>query len=413
MDMKSNLARFFPPAVVASAAFALLSSGCGNLDPASDDSAVDLGQAAQSLGDSCSKQGTGMGMVVKFATHLSCSSKDKECKSNALTLEEQIMFSSPRVNVTTIKRRGSPLLRMETDSQDEKEDTNVRYFSPISGVQEAFGFSDGVIMTGTIDGRDTEEVDVGTPPDQIGFLDGGSAPQLVFPGNLKNEVGRLFKLAQPQIRACLKKVTGASQAGDATLEAPGVEGHFSDTFFPLKCQTCRGECAVAWASCFHGAVLASIPCNAFYALCFAGEVALCTGAEIICDKFCHAAGGPCCPVACGGEKKPFFFGPDPRRGNSVGCCTSGETCLDRGQGLCCSSGLKPCGGSCCGDPNVCLGQGKGATCCSPGQVCGSACCSPQQVCQKIGGTSTCRFPCAQNSDCGGQDICVNGVCEPG
>src|SRR5207244_5295607 len=123
--------------------------------------------------------------------------------------------------------------------------------------------------------------------------------------------------------------------------------------------------------------------------------ATCATALAICVKNCNNIGSACCPVACG-----------------VSCCGRTETCLDTGQGLCCSAGTLPCPGpeGSCYDPRTerCLPTGVG---CPFGQECGNTCCPTGLTCKDPGQGLCCRpsqrvcngvccdGPCDQNGDC--------------
>jgi hypothetical protein len=401
------------PVLLASLPLSLWLAGCGELNEPAADEPVEVQTAPATTGDSCSKSEGNDGTTVKFKTHLSCSSGDTQCKSDALSLEEQVIFGPDgQTDVTTIKRKGASLIHTETQSSEGGEDVAITYSAPITGIRQSFGFTDGDVMSATIDGRDTLQMDVSTPPDQMGFLDGRPAPKVGYPGNLKKEIANLLKAARPQARACIEKQLGGKTSSAAELAAAGVEGHPSDTFTNLKCQGCRGTCHAGAVYCAYGIAGSSAACGPFAVLCVAAGLAGCTGAQILCLKGCHSSGSFCCPVACGGEGKPFYFAPSPRT-PFVGCCKGGETCLDRGPGLCCSSGFPPCGKTCCGGGNVCLGSGSNATCCAAGEVCGPFCCGAGHKCARSGNNFSCLDACTRDDECGFGGRCVNGGCFPG
>ncbi|KAI1339215.1 hypothetical protein F5Y15DRAFT_81654 [Xylariaceae sp. FL0016] len=83
----------------------------------------------------------------------------------------------------------------------------------------------------------------------------------------------------------------------------------------------------------------------------------------------------------------------------IGCCLSGQTCVDDNAGYCCDSGETACGSTGCynSDTEVCCQDNDGYHCDKGYTCCGSFCCAPGTTCSDSS-TGTCSTQGSSDSN---------------
>jgi hypothetical protein len=316
-----------------------------------------------------------------------------------------------------VSLNGQPLFENYVDRYNFSDEIDISqyYHPPYQGASVAVSS----ILEGTVyadvDGRNIVPTPASTPPSAIVYDDGLPAPVVTLDPAVQSAMNDLLTATKTAASQCVASDTNVTDPN--LIGGPSPLPHQSDTRSNTVCQVCRAGCEAAAGICFYGAAT-SVACGPFVFFCAVGEIAACTGSELVClGQLCDKNGGACCAVGCGGEGNANFFGP-PASGSSVGCCNAGEQCLNRSNALCCSSGTTPCGDSdCCGSGQACVSNNQGGQlCCDAGGVgCGSACCAAGQTCGTVDGTPTCCKGCTTDAQCGGPivgggNVCSNGCC---
>jgi hypothetical protein len=231
-------------------------------------------------------------------------------------------------------------------------------------------------------------------------------PYLITGSSAQNDGQVLLALSNSSLGALpAQAATGAPKAGQSgsfSIIPMSQPGHVSNPSSSSGCNDCISSCdnttytclGLTAAVCSACAALSAIPfigvglAVGCFEACEAIAASSCLDAGNTCLSNCDNIGSPCCPVACGNN-----------------CCLGSETCLDGGQGLCCSAGLLPCPGpqESCYDPTKekCLPSGVG---CPVGQECGYNCCGQYSQCVDPNSGSCC--PLLTGIPCGNQ--CCNG-----
>ncbi len=196
--------------------------------------------------------------------------------------------------------------------------------------------------------------------------------------------------------------TNAFYRGHASVpQGPPPSGLVVPAYRPLPvtqadCDYCNEGCDNGYEGCNALLTPLTFACPFFPPACAAlaaGQL-VCDGEYAGCRSYCLL--GHCCPKVCG-------F-PDPLH-PGLGCCESGEHCVDENdpnsRSGCCPSDRSVCGGKCCNSGEVCVGDfccpadattvcngvcctgscTPGGECCpSPSHVCGNDCCPPFNKC---------------------------------
>jgi len=323
-----------------------------------------------------------------------------------LSFQATLTLGTVTRNQVEIRLNNSPLIRFQTDATGTDAlvvHDSIMYFAPITGVQQSSGTFQNGLVSAVVDGRSIVPAPLGTPPNGITFADGGPPPTLNIDPRLQHGVEEIFELAHEQIEPCLATRLQGASPGTAAAAAAALDppGHLSATQRNGTCRGCRISCHTAFATCAYTAYSVSLLCGPFAILCGVGSTVACYEVELFCLGLCNTT-DICCPVDCGGHRQAVTTEPVDLL-PTVGCCFSGETCLDRSRALCCSSGNPPCGTSCC-DP--------GAQC-APTVPNGtpSICCSPASI-GRLG--NCCLFGrCSSNADCPASSCGADGCCTLG
>jgi hypothetical protein len=221
------------------------------------------------------------------------------------------------------------------------------------------------------------------------------------------------------------QTTTLYRACTSVSQGPPLDGLVLPAYRPglatqSQCSDCIDGCNATNAYCNAEAGALATLCFFFPPACAAaGGVQLwCDAEHAFCRGYCEVA--YCCPKLCG-------F-PDPLR-PGVGCCDSGEHCVDENdpnaRSGCCPSDRAVCGGKCCNVGEVCVGDfccpadattvcngvccagactPSGDCCLSPGHVCGNNCCAPFSTC--------CNGECCAGQCCNGRCCGPNQDCHP-
>src|SRR5260221_520887 len=253
-----------------------------------------------------------------------------------------------------------------------------------------------IVLSGFLDGRSFNADSVDSPSESWRFADGGHLPRLQVPTALTTHGERA--LADARRAFVAKTAAQPSQALDgvgtarAALQPAPDFGHLSIPSTEAPCNECRAGCAAA-------GIAAGLACG--FLTFGLGAVACGLGAAAGVET-CITAGcsHSCCPVQCSSSR----------------CCSSGESCLNTGSGLCCSSGKRSCEGrQCCTDDQTCISQGPSrGSLCNFASACGPSCCDSTEVCQNSGAGQCCRPDKICGSACCGvanspvESFCVNG-----
>lgn len=352
---------------------------------------------------------------VRLKLEMQCKSNETACRNHLLAIEQRTLAAGDLQRVVqVVTRRGQPLIETQVSADTVFTDESRRYHAPITGIQTGEASDDGELVWVTVDGRGMHPAPSGTRFEQMSFLDGRPRPNFVIPADLRPLLRSLFDLAKKESETCIKKLNGTLGGSSTALIAGGNLGHNSITVDNKSCRGLQGACEIGYSSCFWGAASASVGCGPFALLCAGGGILACAGAKLLCLQGAHKAGGPCCPVACGGEGKAHNFTAVLFTRETIGCCLATEKCVVPNSGACCSANEPPCGGRCCGSPNVCLHRGTNSEyCCEPQRVCNGQCCGADSECRTINGFRGCFRRCQVRSDCDIDDACVGGFCQPG
>jgi hypothetical protein len=306
--------------------------------------------------------------------------------------------------VTEVTLGGANILNMTHVVAAPGMVTTVSYGGAFRGIDQARFATDGVTITGDIDGRAIVPLPSGADPSQIVFADGGAPLSVQGDPDLVVAIQGLFSKAAQQAGACQPTQRKRSLSSRDASSFECIAKHVACAAEAAECEKTVAEIA---AGCSFVPILGPIVCGAVGTVNCAYESAECL------RKARYSS--TCCPVRCGGVVDDLD-GPDPL------CCESGETCRDpnSNEGRCCAAGMVSCGGECCP-----AGSCTSGFCCKlpTGSVCGSHCCGPFDAC--CGGqccTGTCiGSTCCQlpNYDCGGfccqgGNACCSGhCCAPG
>jgi hypothetical protein len=290
---------------------------------------------------------------------------------------------------------GAKVLEYRLKAAGTGVEVHAKWYSPAVGASEGLFVVDGKTLSGTIDGRAFKADSVADSSDRWKFDDGGGAPGLQFPATVAahgeralTEARRVFAAKAPRLRA---NSDGIGVAVAALQSNPDL-GHFSIPGTEAPCNECRAACA-------GSGVLAGGACGFFTfglgtVFCAAGALALVESCITVgCSHFC-------CPVQCSSSR----------------CCSAGESCLNTGSGLCCSSGKRSCEGrQCCTDEQACISQGPNrGSCCDSASACGPSCCDSAEVCQNSGTGQCCRpDKVCGTACCGGANSPVDSFCANG
>jgi hypothetical protein len=396
-------------------------AGCSGEPGAGVPEPPQIGTVAEDLTSSCQSKTDGSGPFQEFTTSLTRRIRRPNVPDKVLTIgvvqTERWLSDSVKEENLSVNLNGQPLFQNLIDRYSFTDEIDIRqnYYAPYQGVSSATGvILGGSTMYSYIDGRFTLPAAVDTPASAVQYEDGLPGPTVTVDPDVLSTMNSVLSSTKTAASKCIASDTTLPPTD--VIPAPDPSPHPSDTRNNASCQFCRGGCAVLAGACFYGAAT-SIACGPFVFFCAAVEIAGCTASEIFCLKLCDGNGAPCCAVGCGGEGNANFFGP-PGPGKSVGCCTSGEQCLNRSNGLCCSQGTTPCGGTdCCASGESCVSNGSGGQmCCNAGSVgCGGACCPSGQFCGTVDNFPTCCSACTTNAQCptGGSGSvyeCVRGCC---
>lgn len=350
----------------------------------------------------CNMKVDDSGPFAEFTTGTTFGDPD-QAMTLSMTKTERWLFGTTKQETMSVLLNGSPLFQNTVNRYSFSSNINVfqSYSPPYAGVSTATAsVIDGTLFA-IVDGRAIVPVPVGTPPSAITYDDGQPGPNVTLDPQIQSALDDLISSSQADASQCFFDDTSQSISGDL-FAAPNPSPHQSDTRSNFGCQGCRGGCSVAAGVCFYAAAT-SLACGPFVFFCAVGEIAACTGVEIGCLSACDQSGGPCCAVDCGGAGNPNFIAPPPP-GQSVGCCTSGESCLNRASSICCSPGTTQCGGKDC-----CSGDAQ----CAPSVPNGvpDVCCSPAN----IGNAGNCCFfgGCSSDADCPSSACGADGCCRLG
>lgn len=395
-------------------------AGCpvGRVDAGAGDARNDDGGAGNVT---CQFAGSDVGDSLRFSTRLACAVPappaaaicDIPCVP--LGFNDDLEFvSGGTVDTMTVTNGGATLATLVSTTTEAGMIRLVAdFFPPFQGIRHAqANSSDGVTFIAVIDGRTTLPFSATAAPSSIRFVDGRPAPTLTIDPSLSLSLTALFDQVAREEPACVESSTGGAGAIQPQQVAAA---HGSDTVHTVGCQQCRGKCHAAHGSCFGFAAAGCLNVvSAIFGLvtgglaplaCFAAAEAACFVTWSACLFACQTEGTSrlgtlffqgCCPVNCGGANRIIFSTPV---NGQVGCCLSGETCLNSSTHQCCSAGTTTCGNTCCGSGEVCLSRTT-STCCPPNLIRGGECCNS--------GT------CTTDADCGGESFCdANGCCIPG
>lgn len=301
-------------------------------------------------------------------------------------------------SVTTVREKRALVLEItQTFGSGISTRIQTRYGSAFQGFAESDLTTDGVTVSGTIDGRAIVPFAVNAAPDTVEFQDGQPAPEATIRNGLVPQLTKLFAQGEKAATACGR--SRAARSGDVAAE---------DAFSP-KCLLCKGGCSSTVASCLQGAsglctAALGVPFLglALYAACCAAKFPICTKVGLECLDGCRES-RTCCPVECGNQ-------PDWT------CCEEGQICLvagDIGTFRCCRAGLTPCHGqNCCPSPQRCMPNG--ACCIHPDFPCGQNCCGPftDNCCNGVCCFGECLNGqcCARPSQRCGNSCCANACC---
>lgn len=360
----------------------------------------------------CQSSGSDVGDSLRFSTRLQCPVSSVAAPATcdipcvALGFSDDLEFvSGGSVDTITITNGSATLATLVTTTTDAGTISLVADFlPPFQGVRHAqFNSSDGVTFVAVIDGRTTLPFSATTAPSSIQFVDGKPAPALSIDPSLGMSLTALFQQVAHEEPACLQSTIGAGAVQPLQVAA----AHGSDTVHTFACQFCRGKCDAGHLSCFYFAASGCASVTGFLGIftagiaplvCFATAEAGCFIGWTGCLFACQTEGTNslfqgCCPVNCGGDNRVIFSTPV---NGQVGCCLSGETCLNRSTGQCCSAGTTTCGNTCCASGSVCLDPST-SSCCPSNLIHNGQCC--------ILGT------CTTDADCGSSNFCnANGCC---
>jgi hypothetical protein len=345
-----------------------------------------------------------------------------------------------------VRRHGVDVIVSHDTGSTGSMRANVRFSSPIRGIREATGTSDGVTVQGTVDGRAIVPHAVDLDPNQTRFADGRPAPRIFVPFGFSHTLRVLEDQAESLLDDCSferlppAEAVAALTVGNEPLHypsgnlgsggrpgepRPGAVDQIEDTYNDL-CARCGNSCA-------GHAALEVLGCL-FLPFVFACEVAA-IARGVACGRACDDVGSQCCPIDCGGTE------------HGEGCCATGTQCINATEQSCCYSWEIPCGGKeCCFGTQECVNGMQGPQCCEPcgseccntsngffckdatrsqcckdGQECGTACCAsdpatglPQATCEDATLGLCCNV---FTTGCAGRccdigQVCANGQCAP-
>lgn len=332
-------------------------------------------------------------------------------KKKPLRLQQHTNFASG-ARQTDITFKGKSVLQITYEIAPPGMNATVTYGAAFSGINQARFSSDGVTITGDIDGRAIAPLPANAGPGQIVFADGG--PPLAVQGDAKlvQAIQGLFSKAAAQAGACQLPIERSAKSAKSTFD----------------CAKSHAVCLKEAAECEKSVIeAATSACNIvpLFGPIVCGVVGTGYCAERCATCIRKAKYGPtCCPVRCGGDVEDLF-GPDPL------CCNGGETCVDPNSnraGGCCAAGMTGCGGECCP-----AGSCTNGFCCRTGvgSICGNQCCGPFDTCcggrcctgvcngniccvgnELPCGSGCCNGTCCNGSCCPSGQVCCNGVCCP-
>jgi len=305
----------------------------------------------------------------------------------------------------------------------------VHYGKGFNGPKNiAFVSNDRATVQGTIDGRALVTFPLKADPKSIKFADGTAIPAMAVDNETKQALPVLLQAMWAQCDKAGLTKHAALVPGGSISPTEDPPGHLFDAESSPPCMLCLLGCESADMVCWAQAFATCSVFGSFYGLCVAGELIVCSIADINCYAnksatvpginvtvgLCHllgpsqltgapvsSLGPPCCPVVCGPGTGTLGIG------SPNWCCGPGETCAGVGP-LCCSAGLTACGPNCCTSGETCVG---GTTCCPNGSVCGSSCCGAGQTCTGNGTCCPTGNVCGTNC-CNTGDTCTNGSCCP-
>jgi hypothetical protein len=283
-----------------------------------------------------------------------------------------------------------------TDTSGQPIQATVQWGPHIRGATNGTFTLSNNTLTGNIDGRVFAPFPLTGDPSTAPFLDGGPSPALKSNQPLLDALQRLSTAASSALSHC--SAGPADATNPVVSSGPSTDfdfGHNSATYSATGCNGAKAACA-------GGATLGTVGCillaSPACAVTFGLACGACVAAGVLTSAGCIATvetTGACCPVACGNSQ---FISP-------ATCCFGNETCLNAGEGLCCSQDKTPCvGHECCGSNESCITGGlhKG-NCCLDQNLCGQDCCSSGSQCLN---NSTC-CDSTQNAVCGqgGFEVC--------
>jgi hypothetical protein len=305
---------------------------------------------------------------------------------------------------TEVTLGGNAVVKVTHEVAEPGVVTTVTYGGAFRGIDQARFATDGVTITGEIDGRAIVPLPVGADPSQMAFADGGPPLDAQGDAKLVQAIEGLFSKAAQQATTCQPtEQTRTASAKDASQPAQRKRSASpKDHSSSFDCITKQVKCGIDMIECERGVIDAAAACSIVpvigTAVCGLAGTLYCAHKAATCVREAKYS-STCCPVRCGGDVGDLF-GPDPL------CCH--EACLDPNSnqsGGCCRAGETGCGGECCP-----TGKCTNGFCCAPpnGAVCGNQCCNPFDSCC---GVQCCTGICNGNTCCTGSATpCGNGCC---
>jgi hypothetical protein len=409
---------FMPFTMMLGATWAACSSSPSN-DGAATDHRVAVAATTSTSPLVCSAEADSTGPYRKFTASLTRSIEQPGLPDRVITVgviqTERWLSSNTKEENQLVQLDGQPLFQSVIHRYSFTDEIDVfhNYYAPYQGVSSAVSSIFAGTIFATVDGRSIVPVPVGTSPSSITYSDGQPGPNVTLDPDVQQAMNDLLSATRSDASQCIVDDTSLPPGG--VIGAPSPGPHQTDTRNTLACQSCRTLCAGIAGYCFYGTAT-SVGCGPFFFFCAVAGIVACTSSEVGCDKLCDLNDSACCPVGCGGEGNSNFFAPPPI-GSSVGCCASGEECLNRDNYLCCAANTTPCGGTdCCSGDQTCMPDGRGGqTCCGAGSNCGGRCCPAGQFCGSVDGNPTCCQSCSTDADCGpggngSENVCESGCC---
>jgi hypothetical protein len=353
-----------------------------------------------SSGPTCSTDTTTAGLTTSITAQVGCGQFPFVLQRTATS----DLATSASTFVESISRNGNTILTTTVETNGSTVEVTVDYGAGFQGIQHAHFVTNGLVVTGEIDGRAIVPMPVGSDPNTATFQDGNPPPKVKVNNNTESVIAQLRLNADTAPSTCFE-APEVLQTSDAEMSTSVSDsGHTSDTTSTIACVACLGACYGAGIGCVFAATKLCALTGPFYGLCMLTAAFVCSGVAVACILGCNAPPGVCCPVSCGDSA----------------CCASEEECLNSSTGLCCSPNQTRClNKSCCGETDACIDTGPIAgTCCPANRACGQSCCDELSTC-----TNTATGQCCPTGlgaqVCNGQccnlgDVCVGtpGSCCP-